>query len=154
MMKSALKTLPLLALATLLTVGTSLAAGSDLWAGWSVDYKAAQAQAKKENKPLLVLFTGSDWCPPCMQMEKDTFSKPAFAQFADKNLVRFVADQPMKTQLPPGQVKQNEALSQQYKVDGVPTVILFSPQGKELARNVGYIAGGVPAFEDWVNSAK
>lgn len=154
MKKSALKTLPLLALATLLTVGSLPAAGDDLWTGWSEDFPNAQAQAKKDGKPLLVLFTGSDWCPPCMQMEKDTFSKPAFAQFADKNLVRFVADQPMKKQLPASQVQQNEALSEKYGIRGVPTVILFSPEGKEIARHVGYLEGGVPAFENWVKSAK
>ena len=63
-------------------------ASSTLFAGdgWQTDYKAALEQAAKENKPVLIDFTGSDWCGWCIKMQKDTFSQQAFKDFAAKNL--------------------------------------------------------------------
>ena len=55
--------------------------------GWGTDYNAALASALKENRNVLLDFTGSDWCGWCVKLKKDTFDQPAFKEYADKNLV-------------------------------------------------------------------
>ena len=59
---------------------------------WLTDFEAAKAQARSENKMLLMNFTGSDWCPPCMMLQKAVFAKPEFATYAVKRLVLLEVD--------------------------------------------------------------
>jgi thiol-disulfide isomerase/thioredoxin len=64
---------------------------SDLW---STDYAASIAQAASQKKPVVLEFTGSDWCPPCMKQNKDVFEQPAFGEFAKDKLVLVKLDFP------------------------------------------------------------
>jgi len=121
---------------------------------WLDNYDAAVAQAKKENKLVLVDFTGSDWCGWCIKMKKDVFSKPEFNSFAKDKLVLLELDYPQAKKLSPSVVKQNEVLQQKFKVEGFPTLVLLDGSGKELARNSGYLPGGPDALIAWVNNAK
>ena len=59
---------------------------------WLTDFDAARARSRAENKSLLIDFTGSDWCPPCMRLRKEVFSKPEFTDYAAKNLVLLEVD--------------------------------------------------------------
>ena len=122
--------------------------------GWGEDYKAALAAAAKENKKVLLDFTGSDWCGWCIKLKKETFDQPAFKEYADKNLVLVEIDFPqVKTQNP--EVKaQNNSLQQQYQVQGFPTLVLISPEGKVIKQQSGYIPGGPKGFIDWLNSGR
>ncbi len=113
--------------------------------GWLTDFDTAQARSQVESKPLLIDFTGSDWCPPCMRLQKEVFSKPEFADYAAKNLVLLEVDFPKRKALPPGQQTVNEALRVQFGIEGFPTIILMSPSGKILGR-LGSLPGGAPAF--------
>jgi len=107
--------------------------------GWLDDLQAALDKGKKEKKPVLALFTGSDWCPPCQKLEKNVLLQPAFKSFAEKHLVLLFVDSPQKTKLDEKVQKQNDALSKKFSVEGVPTVIILSPDGqKSLWTNVGY----------------
>lgn len=124
------------------------------FADWGTDYKAALAEAKKENKPILMDFTGSDWCMWCIKLSKDTFSKPAFKDFASKNLVLLELDFPNATKQSDEVKKQNEKLQAKYNVEGFPTLVLLNSEGKEIARNVGYLEGGPDAFIKWVQDAE
>ena len=130
---------------------TSLSA---LASGWVDNYKDALATAAKENKKVLLDFTGSDWCPVCIQLRKDVFDKPEFRTFADKNLVLVEIDKPLRQTLSPLVQKQNDDLLEQYQVEGFPTLILLNPQGKILKQNLGYLPGGPKGFIDWVNAGK
>lgn len=121
---------------------------SDLW---STDYAASTAQAAAEKKPILLEFTGSDWCLPCMKQNKDVFEQPAFGEFAKDKLVLVKLDFPRSKPQAAETKERNQQLAAQYKVQGFPTVILLGPDGKELAREVGYGGGGVPGFIEWVN---
>ncbi|MDX2226005.1 MAG: thioredoxin family protein [Verrucomicrobiae bacterium] len=121
--------------------------------GWLTSYAKAQEEAKVQKKPLLILFTGSDWCPPCMFIEKNVLSKKEFMDFAKKDLVLFVADSPNKTQMPEDYAAQVEALSGQFQVEGVPTFILLSPEGRELSKKVGAFAQKPDEFIAWVKSS-
>jgi hypothetical protein len=112
--------------------------------------KTSQAAAQK--KPVLLEFTGSDWCPPCMKQNKDVFEQPAFKEFAKDKLVLMKLDFPRSKPQTPEIKERNQQLAAQYQVEGFPTVILLGADGKELAREVGYKGGGVSQFINWVNS--
>ena len=112
---------------------------------WLTDFDAAQARSRAESKPLLIDFTGSDWCPPCMRLRKEVFSKPEFADYAPKNLVLLEVDFPKRKTLPPAQQAANDALARQFGVEGFPTILMMSPSGKHLGR-LGSVSGGATAF--------
>ncbi len=107
-------------------------------AKWTENFPQAVAGAKKEKKPILMLFTGSDWCPYCIRMEEEAFAKPQFAEFLNKNFILFKADFPRQKQLLPGVVQQNNVLVRKYGIEGFPTVLVVSADGKVLART-GYL---------------
>ena len=121
--------------------------------GWQTNYKAALEQAAKENKPVLLDFTGSDWCGWCIKLNKETFSQPEFQDFAKKNLILVEVDFPQGKPQPAEVKKQNEELQQKFQVQGFPTLVLLNSQGKMIANNSGYLAGGPKAFISWVEKA-
>jgi protein disulfide-isomerase len=122
--------------------------------GWGVDYNAALTTAAKENRKVLLDFTGSDWCGWCIKLKKETFDQPQFKEFADKNLILVELDFPQRKSLPVGVKKQNDMLQEKYSVQGFPTLVLLDPQGKVIRQNSGYIPGGPKGFIDWVNTAR
>lgn len=122
--------------------------------GWLLSYDKAQEFAKKSGRPVLVNFTGSDWCGWCIKMKKDVLSKPEFIQYASSNLILLELDFPQKTPQTAELKAANEALKQRFKITGFPTFILVDPNGKVLGRQVGYLQGGVEAFTDKITSWK
>jgi thiol:disulfide interchange protein len=104
---------------------------------WLTSLPAAQAQAQKENKLVLLDFTGSDWCVACKALEEGVFSKPAFKDYAVKNLVLMRADFPVKD-LPDALRTANNALQTKYKVDGFPTLIAMKADGTVVWTDEGY----------------
>lgn len=141
-----------------LLLGLSLlAAVSGLQAAdavWLTDYDAAAKTAKTEKKKLLVEFTGSDWCPPCIMMKKEVYSSPEFNEYAAKNLILVEVDFPRDKPQSDAQKKANEALASKYSIEAFPTVMLFSPKEKELLKLVGYQQGGAKAFVEKIAAAK
>jgi protein disulfide-isomerase len=121
---------------------TTIARGSE----WQTDYEQALATAKAARKCVLLDFTGSDWCGPCIEMKKVVFSKAAFLNYAKKNLVLVEVDYPKRKALPEKVTKQNGRLMHQYGIEnsGYPTVILLNPDGKILGKLEGY-SGERPA---------
>jgi protein disulfide-isomerase len=112
---------------------------------WLTDLPKAQAQAKSENKLVYIDFNGSDWCPPCKQLRAVLSSSKAFAGFAKTNLVLVDIDFPQRKKQSEELKSANEALSTKYHIEGFPTVIVLSGDGKELKRDVGF--GGQSADE-------
>ena len=120
--------------------------------GWLTDLGAAQAQAKAANQPILAVFSGSDWCKPCIMYEQEVFSKPEFADYAKGKLVLAHFDFPRmkKNQPSAAQLKLNEAAAAQLNREGdFPLAVVIAPDGKVLAKT-GYIAGGPAAFEAYL----
>lgn len=117
-------------------------------AQWQTDYPAALAQAKKENKWVLLFFTGSDWCPPCMAMEKSVFSKPKFQEFAARHLVLVELDFPQTKSQDPELAKQNEALMKKFGVQAFPTSILLNPDGKPVDGVLSYVP--LSDYLEWI----
>jgi thiol:disulfide interchange protein len=99
--------------------------------GWSTDLDKAFEQAKVEKKSVLVEFTGSDWCPPCIAMRKNVFSKKEFVDAASKNFILVELDFPKGDK---ELAKKNKPFAEKYNIEGYPTVILFTPEGKEFTR--------------------
>ena len=113
---------------------------------WTTDYAKALAQAKTDNKAVLLDFTGSDWCGWCMKMKKESLDTPQFTSYAQKNLVLVTVDFPHSVPLPPDVKQQNEKLGAKYQANGFPTFVLVDKTGRELGRQSGYLAGGPTAF--------
>jgi len=113
-------------------------------ADWTTDYKAAMVQAKTQNKLVLLDFTGSDWCGYCKLLDKEVFTQQSFKDFADKNYILVTVDFPRQKQLSDDVKQQNDALNQQFKIEGFPTLIVLDADGKELGRQVGYNPGSGP----------
>lgn len=112
---------------------------------WNTSLPQAQAKAKKENKLVMLDFTGSDWCVWCKKLNAEIFSQPEFVQYAEKNLVPVEVDFPRTKQQSAEQKKANEALQEKYKIQGYPTVIVLDGNGKKVGE-LGYTEGGPKAF--------
>ncbi len=121
-------------------------------AHWFADLGAALAQAKATNRPVVAVFSGSDWCQPCVVYEQEVFSQPAFAAYAQGRLVLAHFDYPRQPQHQPyaAQTKLNQAAANQLNREGdFPLVVIISPEGKVLAKT-GYIPGGPAAFKTYL----
>jgi protein disulfide-isomerase len=111
-----------------------------------VDLNAALAQAKAQNKLVLLDFTGSDWCPPCRELQKEIFSRSAFQAYAQSNLVFLTIDFPRKFQLPAAAGATNDFLATKFDVQAFPTLIALEGEGREIWRQLGYFDGGLKAL--------
>ncbi len=120
--------------------------------GWLHDYEAAKKQAKEENKPILINFTGTDWCGWCIKIEKEIFSKEEFKVYAKENLILMEVDFPEKKENKDKQTAevkaQNKVLDKEFKIEGYPTIFLIDADGKKLSEDIGYRKGGPQAYVD------
>jgi len=112
---------------------------------WSTDLEAAAADARDNQKLILLNFSGSDWCGWCKRLDSEVFSKSDFQEYADKNLVGILADFPRRSKQDKTLKAQNERLMKYFKVQGFPTLLLFNSEG-ELIGRLGYLPGGPEAF--------
>jgi len=116
---------------------------------WMTDFEAARKQAEKTGNPILVNFSGSDWCGWCIRLDKEVLSQPAFKEYAGENLVLFLADFPRLTEQPEDLKQQNRELASRYGVRGFPTILLVDADGKKLAQT-GYRRGGAEAYTEHI----
>lgn len=105
---------------------------------WTEDYPAALAQAKKENKLLLLNFTGSDWCVPCQLLDRTVFTSPDFQKWAAGQFVFVTLDFPSRTPQADDLKARNKALKEQFKVEGYPTILIVDANEKERGRTLGF----------------
>lgn len=102
---------------------------------WSGNFNETAKLAKSSNKLILVNFSGSDWCGPCIRLKNEIFSSEVFEKFATENLLLVRADFPRqkKNKLPDVQVHLNEALAERFNRDGkFPYTLLVNSEGKIL----------------------
>jgi thiol:disulfide interchange protein len=126
-----MKAITWLASATLGIAALTASAFATVPDGWLTDVDEAVALAKKENKAVMLEFTGSDWCPPCIAMKKNVFSKEEFVKKASENFVLVHLDFPRGN---PELREKNQPLAEKYKIEGYPTIILLDSDGKEFTR--------------------
>jgi thioredoxin-related protein len=125
-------------------------------ASWQTDFERAKSQAKTENKFILLNFSGSDWCGPCIRLHKEIFDSEVFTKYADENLVLVNADFPRlkKNILSKEQQKQNDALADKYNSDGAfPFTVLLDADGKIIKKWDGFPSETAAEFTNDVKAA-
>ena len=116
---------------------TLMSGGTD----WLTNFDEAKRTALQEHKLILLNFSGSDWCGPCIKMKKEVFENDSFRQLAQEKLVLLRADFPRqkKNQLPLDLVAHNEKLADKYNPDGkFPLTLLLDADGKVVKQWDGY----------------
>ena len=120
---------------------------------WHENVDEALKIAQKENKTVLLNFTGSDWCIWCKRLSDEVFSKDEFAAYADKNLVLVKIDFPRQKEQTPETKYYNQQLAAQYRVEGYPTIVLLRKDGSESGVT-GYQEGGAASYVQHLQSFK
>src|ERR1017187_1679948 len=114
---------------------------------WLTDLPKAQTQAKAEGKSVLLFFHGSDWCPPCVEMQRQVFASPEFVQYACRALVLVDVDFPQKSTQSEELKRTNLALKARFNLsresgEGFPTIVLLNDAGETVFQETGYAGGG------------
>jgi thioredoxin-related protein len=102
---------------------------------WKANFEDAKATAAKENKNIVLVFSGSDWCAPCIKLDKVVWQSEEFKKEAEKNWVTYKADFPKKkaNQLAPELTEANKKLAEKYNKNGsFPLVVLLDKSGKVI----------------------
>ena len=115
---------------------------------WMKDFKRASNKARAENKLILLYFSGSDWCKPCIRFSREVFDQEEFISYARENLVLLKLDFPRykKNRLPKEQVKHNEALAARFNQEGSFPLVLIMDKDENVLMKTGYTDGGVSEF--------
>lgn len=121
-------------------------------AEWMTDFDAAKARAAKEDKAVLIDFTGSDWCGYCIKLRRDVFDKDDFTNYARDKFVLLEIDQPHKIKMPPEKLAANRKLAETYGVDGYPTVLVVDSEGTLMGGFCGY-PGSADEVQDLLDNA-
>ena len=107
---------------------------------WQYNLSTAQKMAKEKNREIILVFSGSDWCAPCIKLEKEILESEEFKAFAKDNFVLLKADFPRrkKNKLSKEQQEKNNKLAEKYNTNGYfPFVLVLNYNGKVLG-TTGY----------------
>lgn len=121
---------------------------------WSITYTEALETAFKEDKPLILVFSGSDWCTPCMKLNRDIWQSPVFKKYADERYVLYKADFPRKKSnaLSAERVTENKVLAEKYNPKGhFPLILVLDKQGRPLGKT-GYQKLGPEQYISHLNT--
>lgn len=142
MLKSSETNIPMkqfFVLAFLMLTATTFAQEDASQLDWHTDLVTAEEISKKENKPILIYFTGSDWCPPCVALKKDFFETEEFAARA-KDLVLVYIDYPRRMDIiTDDQRAYNKTVIAKYNSNkSFPKLVMINSNGSELGKLSGY----------------
>jgi thioredoxin-related protein len=121
---------------------------------WQPNFDIAKKIARENHKLILLNFSGSDWCGPCIRLHKEIFESEVFSKMADTSLVMINADFPRerKDRLDPETQKQNDALADKYNPDGkFPYTLLLDPNGNVIQSWEGFPNMSAADFADEIN---
>ena len=116
---------------------------------WLNDFDKAKKIASEQEKLILLNFSGSDWCAPCVKMKRQVFDTHEFQSYAEENLVLVKADFPRqkKNQLDPKQKQHNEKLAERYNPNGkFPLTLLLNADGNVIREWDGYTGASPTEF--------
>ena len=122
---------------------------------WLGNFNKATIEASSQHKLILISFSGSDWCGPCIRLTKEIFESQPFEDYASKNLVLVRADFPRqkKNQLSSEQQKENEKLADKYNPNGTfPETLLVDGNGKILKKWDGFPNESPQEFVSEINT--
>lgn len=123
---------------------------------WTNNLETAKQTAKKEHKMILVNFSGSDWCLPCIRLHQEIFNSNSFANYASDYLVLVNVDFPRqnKNKLSKEQQKLNDEMAERYDPNGnFPYTLLLDENGRKLKTWDGFYKNGVQNFIDEIKAA-
>ena len=123
---------------------------------WLTDFDEAKLQAEKSHKMILLTFSGSDWCVPCIRLHKEVFESPVFEKYAEDNLILVNADFPRlkKNRLSKEQTSKNEHLADQYNRYGsFPLTLLLDAHGKLIKQWEGFPKETVEHFINEIDAS-
>ncbi|SRX74444.1 thioredoxin family protein [Aequorivita antarctica] len=107
---------------------------------WQTDFETAKQISSEENRPIILVFQGSDWCAPCIKLDREIWSADEFKAYAKENFVMLQADFPRKkiNALPDEQQQKNNQLAEKYNKQGYfPFVVVLDKEGNVLGET-GY----------------
>jgi len=102
---------------------------------WLTDLNEAKKQAKDEHKKIVLVFQGSDWCTPCIKLDREIWQSDTFKQYAKEHFILVKADFPRrkKNRLSKEQQAKNNQLAERYNHNGIfPLVVVLNADGKVL----------------------
>jgi thioredoxin-related protein len=117
---------------------------------WQTNFNEAKKQASKSNHSIVLVFQGSDWCGPCMKLDKEVWSTPEFKKLSKDHFVMLKADFPRRkaNKLSDEQTAQNAKLAELYNNQGFfPLVVVLDSNGKVLGK-MGYEKSSPKAYFD------
>jgi thiol-disulfide isomerase/thioredoxin len=109
---------------------------------WFTSVSEVYNVSNASGKPIFAFFTGSDWCGWCHKLQREVFEKPAFVEWAGKNVVLLELDFPRRKALAPELTQQNNELQQVFRVGGYPTIWMFCLTKDEAAKKINISALG------------
>jgi len=112
---------------------------------WLTDWNEAMKMAQSLARPVLVDFTGSDWCIWCQKLEEEVFSKDEFIKYAKGNFILLKVDFPREIEQSDELKAFNQQKLKEYKVEGFPTIVIINEKSQEIART-GYRPGGAEKY--------
>jgi len=104
---------------------------------WQTNFEEAKKQAQASNKNIILVFSGSDWCAPCIKLDKEIFKSEEFISYSNDHFILLKADFPRKKQnaISEPQQSQNRQLAEIYNKNGFfPFIVTLSPIGKVLGQ--------------------
>ncbi len=117
--------------------------------GWSNNAEEVFNISKEKGSPILMNFTGSDWCVWCKKIKKEIFDTPEFKEWVKENNVELLElDFPRRIAQTDVLKSQNASLAKEMQVRGYPTIFFIS-NGKAI--KTGYVKGGP---ENWIKSVE
>lgn len=112
---------------------------------------SAYAESREHKRPLLLFFSGSDWCPHCQRFEKSILMNSEFQSFARNRLVILQLDFPQRKKQPAELKKQNEALAEKYNPRGIFPAILLLNSDRSRSVTYEYKNQDPQEFAEWIN---
>ncbi|MEM9363966.1 MAG: thioredoxin family protein [Bacteroidota bacterium] len=107
---------------------------------WNASYSDALVQAKAEDKPIILVFSGSDWCGPCIRFKKTILDSEEFVGFATDNYVLYNADFPRKKKnsLPEEKLNANKILAEKYNPKGYFPLVVVLDKNESILGKTGF----------------
>lgn len=140
----------------IILIFTLLLSYSGYTQNWETNFDNAKILAKESNKRIIIVFQGSDWCAPCIKLDKEIWSNESFITHAEENYIMLKADFPKrrKNALPKEQQKHNNKLAEKYNTSGYfPFVVVVDKNEKTLG-TTGYKKTSVEEYINILDSFK
>ena len=121
---------------------------------WQSSYANAVSKAQKQKKPILLVFAGSDWCAPCIKLDKTIWQSDEFSAYAESKLILYKADFPRKkaNQLSPSITDINNTLAEKFNPEGHFPLVLVLDFNEKILGETGYLNSTPKAYIEHINS--